>query len=319
VLQNLAILAVLSAILVLANLGERHLWARIVTIVMLGPVTLAFTVLAAISARLSFALGYGTAQQYRFSESLLLGATAGAALGLIYLVPAVQRAVARVLPIRPGSSINYAAVVLALILLLSQLSVQLFGGALSILAAEPGVSLTDFVSQEVLLAVLAPVGVGLLVRRSPSQTADRLGLRPPKAWWWWAVAVAAIVPAILLAQAIDNLGTALDPAAANRINEVTRAVFKSLNNPAAVVWLGISAGVGEELLFRGALQPRLGLVATSVLFTAVHTQYGITFASLEVFILGLAVGLLRDRAGLLPCIVAHAGYDIAVGILSLPH
>jgi membrane protease YdiL (CAAX protease family) len=315
---TVATLAVLAVVLVIANLGEKHLWARIVTIVTLGPATIGLLILFGLLTRLSFLTGTIKASDYRFFQSFVIGAVAGATLGLLYLVPSVQRAVARLIPLRPGSTVHYAAVVLALILLLSQLSVQLFGGALSIVAAEHP-TLADFVSQEVLLFVLAPIGVGFLVRRSLSETAERLALRWPKPRWWWLVAVGAIVPAILIVTAIDFLGTAVDPAGARQINDVTKAVFVSLNNPLAVVLLGLSAGIGEEMLFRGALQPRFGLLLTALLFTMVHTQYGITFASLEVFLLGIGVGLLRDRAGLPICIVAHAGYDIAVGMLSLMH
>ena len=80
--------------------------------------------------------------------------------------------------------------------------------------------------------------------------------------------------------------------------------------------IGVLAGVCEETLFRGALVPRLGVVVTAVLFAALHTQYAITFATLEVFVLGIGLGLLRVRSGsTLPCMVTHAGYNIAVGLL----
>ena len=39
-------------------------------------------------------------------------------------------------------------------------------------------------------------------------------------------------------------------------------------------------------------------------------------ATLEVFVLGIGLGLLRVRSGsTLPCMVTHAGYNIAVGLL----
>jgi membrane protease YdiL (CAAX protease family) len=36
-----------------------------------------------------------------------------------------------------------------------------------------------------------------------------------------------------------------------------------------------------------------------------------------VFVLGIGLGWLRVRSGTLTAIVAHAGYDIAVGLVSL--
>ena len=43
-----------------------------------------------------------------------------------------------------------------------------------------------------------------------------------------------------------------------------------------ILTLGLAAGIGEETLFRGALQPRFGLLITSLLFALLHSQYGIT-------------------------------------------
>jgi len=80
----------------------------------------------------------------------------------------------------------------------------------------------------------------------------------------------------------------------------------------------VLAGVVEESLFRGALLPRFGIVVTAILFAALHIQYAVSFATLEVFVLGLGLGWLRVRSGsTLTCMVTHAGYDIAVGFLSL--
>src|SRR5207245_1536466 len=73
----------------------------------------------------------------------------------------------------------------------------------------------------------------------------------------------------------------------------------------------------ERLGLLSPRQKRWWLVA--VLGIAVfHPQYAVSVASLEVFTLGLGLGWLRVRAGsILPGMVTHAGYDIAVGFLSL--
>jgi len=43
--------------------------------------------------------------------------------------------------------------------------------------------------------------------------------------------------------------------------------------PGLMLLLGLSAGIGEEITLRGALQPKLGLALTSLLFAALHVQY----------------------------------------------
>ena len=80
-----------------------------------------------------------------------------------------------------------------------------------------------------------------------------------------------------------------------------------------VVVIAIAAGVGEELLFRGALQPEIGLVPASLVFGALHTGGRGTLAfGCWVAVMGAALGWLAvATGGLLAPIVAHALYDAA--------
>lgn len=284
----------------LANYGERSAPARIVSI--------ALTVLVAVLWARGAAVLFGQV------VGLLMLAALGASL--LYLIPRVQRAVARWLPLRPGSPVHYTALTLALLLLAFQLGTQLSVDVLSVLAHSAPFSLADLLVQEIPLIVIAGLGVGYLVRRSWPETIDRLGLRPRRRSWW-AYAALAVVVFLAIGWGIDNLATWLTPEAQKRVNDASQVVFHSLNNAPAVFLLGLTAGVAEELIFRGAMLPRFGILLTSLLFAAVHTQYGITFATLEVFLIGLGLGWLRWRAGTLACIVSHAGYDIVVGLLAL--
>jgi len=59
-----------------------------------------------------------------------------------------------------------------------------------------------------------------------------------------------------------------------------------------VATLGLAAALGEETLFRGALQPRFGLWATALIFALVHSNYGISLSTVVVFILGIVLGLI---------------------------
>jgi len=84
-------------------------------------------------------------------------------------------------------------------------------------------------------------------------------------------------------------------------------------NLAASILLGVSAGVGEELLVRGALQPRAGLFWASVLFACGHVQYT-WFGMLTILLLGLALGFVRARANTTTAIVVHALYDMIAAL-----
>ena len=72
--------------------------------------------------------------------------------------------------------------------------------------------------------------------------------------------------------------------------------------------LAAASSVGEELFFRGALLPAVGLVPSSALFAAMHLRAQRRFLpwTLMSFIMGLAMGLMYMKLGDLGApIVAH--------------
>lgn len=78
-----------------------------------------------------------------------------------------------------------------------------------------------------------------------------------------------------------------------------------------IIVISLLAGLGEELLFRGVLQPMVGLLGASVIFGAVHVGgrgflgYGVWAACI-----GACLGILMNvTGGLLAPVVAHALYD----------
>ena len=66
--------------------------------------------------------------------------------------------------------------------------------------------------------------------------------------------------------------------------------------------LGLRAGIGEEVLVRGALQPRTGLFWASLLFAAGHVQYT-WFGMLTILALGVTLGLVRRSSNTTTAIV----------------
>ncbi len=85
---------------------------------------------------------------------------------------------------------------------------------------------------------------------------------------------------------------------------------------AVVFMAGVAiAGVTEELLFRGLLQPRIGIAASSALFTAMHAfQYdalGLWFVGA----LSLAMGAVARRWGLGASIAMHVAHNVLTGVL----
>ena len=276
----------------------------------LSAIALLAGLLVSVNNALQYAVGSVRPEEFRTNELVGIPLTIAGAVGLLYLWPPVQRAVARVIPVRPGSPVMYLTVVLGLLLVSQQVGAQVQSG--------PPLTFGYLLAQDVPLLILCFVGVGIFVRRSPRSATERLGLVSPHRKRWWLVAVLGIGVFIAVAFAIEAVANVVSPSQQKQVTDVTTVLFSHFNNPAAIIFLGVLAAVVEETLFRGALLPRFGIVISSVLFAALHTQYALSFATLEVFVLGLGLGWLRVRAAsVVPGMVTHAGYDIAVGFLSL--
>src|SRR5205085_7453854 len=69
--------------------------------------------------------------------------------------------------------------------------------------------------------------------------------------------------------------------------------------------LGLSAGIGEEITMRGALQPKLGIPLTALVFASLHVQYS-WYGMVVIFLLGMLLGGIRKRANTSTAMVVHA-------------
>jgi membrane protease YdiL (CAAX protease family) len=99
------------------------------------------------------------------------------------------------------------------------------------------------------------------------------------------------------------------------------ASFRDLLGPLApreVMILALASSIGEELLFRGALLPWLGVWVQAIIFAGLHVGPGKRFLpwTLHAFVLGLAFGALAEETGNLGGpIAAH----FAINFLNLRH
>lgn len=91
----------------------------------------------------------------------------------------------------------------------------------------------------------------------------------------------------------------------------------NLITPVGAVLIGITAGLGEELAVRGLLQPRIGLIASNLVFTGFHAfQYGVD-GLLSVFIVGTILGLVRARTNTTTSAIVHGVYDFVLVMTSV--
>lgn len=250
----------------------------------------------------------------RFSPpaALIMFVTAVVAASLIRYP--TRAAISRVLPIDPASAIDATALVLSSVVVGSQLASQ---AAVDVLAqqARSGVALTplDVVLQEIPFLLAAVLGVGLFIRRPPRAALVRLGVvLPTGAQVILALAAAGVFYGV--GNGVDALGHVITPGLADKVDAANHRLFGQLDDPVGIVTIALSAGICEELLFRGAMQPRLGVLWTSLVFAAVHTQYGLSLDTLAVFVLAIGLGLLRRFANTTTSTICHVAYNALVGI-----
>ncbi|NIV38366.1 MAG: CPBP family intramembrane metalloprotease, partial [Anaerolineae bacterium] len=241
-----------------------------------------------------------------------------ALLAFLPLLPQIRQWLARWLPINPDSLVHMTALVFAIYQIGLSLGQMALLGNLKVLAnSEELLTIWDVVLSGIPLVLFALAGVGLLIRRRGPGTWQRLGLRRPT----WKQLLAAVGIAVLLLGfdfLVSWVWQGLDPAGYDMLEKVNENLFGGLATVGGAIALGLSAGISEELLFRGAVQPRLGLLLTTVLFTIGHLQYGLTLATLQVFVIGLVFGLMRKRTGsVIVCMVSHATYNMVGTLLGM--
>jgi hypothetical protein len=187
------------------------------------------------------------------------------------------------------------------------------------LMSEAGLDLGDlmkgagFAGELLGYVVLAFGAVGFLVPRDLRQTLDRLGLRGLSASDLIACGVGLLV-LIVLNVGAERVQQHFFPELWASDQAAVKAIAGQLT-VAQSLMLGLSAGIGEEITMRGALQPRLGIVWTSLLFAALHVQYS-WFGMIIVLMIGCALGVLRQRTNTTSAMVVHVVFDL-IGVLAI--
>jgi hypothetical protein len=192
----------------------------------------------------------------------------------------------------------------------------LFGEMMEVISGDgqPLLSLGGLISQLAGEVAIALAAVGLWVSRTPRETWARLGLGRMGGRDWLVAAVGLAV-LLVLNVVLESAQKAWFPELAKQDQAMIELMTRDLSL-ATVLVLGVSAGVGEELLMRGALQPRTGIVWASVIFAVAHVQYtwfGIAFVAM----VGIGLGLIRLKSNTTTAIVVHGLYDIILAGASL--
>ena len=164
-----------------------------------------------------------------------------------------------------------------------------------------------------LLSLIFYTGLSYLVfrylREEPLAAAFRQGVAWQQQLGWGLLggAVAALIIAFLAGR--DPVRRVLDDF------YIFRQISRMSMSPFDRLQVSLFAGVGEELLFRGALQPVLGIWITSIIFVGIHGYFKFRtgahiFFGLMMFSLSMLLGILYQELGLISAMTAHAVYDV---------
>ena len=300
-----------ALLVIAANYAEKHEWLKRWLTVLLFVLNLVVLLAAAGSVLLS--------TQAVVDQGTITGGDAGGTVGLSYLVasvvalvllvPAARRGLSRIINISPDSSVHLLALTTAVYFLAisAPWGWRGLGAGASLPLAGP-LSSWDLALGSIMMVLLAIAGVGLVTRRSWSQTLARLKLHPLTSRQIGGCAL-VIVGLLALDRTVVWLWAVYLPENFELVQSLNTQLLSGLMTPLGAIVIAVASGLGEESLFRGALQPRFGIVLTSVLFALAHVQYALSPALVEILVISVVLGLLRRRFNLTACILVHAGYN----------
>ncbi|MDX1616448.1 MAG: CPBP family intramembrane glutamic endopeptidase [Candidatus Promineifilaceae bacterium] len=236
--------------------------------------------------------------------------------GVLTAITPVRRLLGRVMPLDADSTVHALALILSGYLV-GQGALTLSQGGLAGLAeTTSSASVGLVVVQAILFAGIALLGVGALIRRGGPSLRQRLGLTWPSPREL-LIGLAAIAGLVVLQGIGGALWAVTNPEQAEILESVNATLLGDFDTVGEWLILALAAGIGEELLFRGALQPVLGLGFTAVLFASVHIQFGYSAIMLIIVGLALVLGFIRRRYSTTLAVFVHAGYNFTLGLLSL--
>lgn len=227
-----------------------------------------------------------------------------------------RETLSRYMPIRPESPVHTLALLLSGFLTGSTIFTLTQGGLEGVAETAGAASIGAILIQFLLFFLVAIFGVGLFTRRDMIAVQERLGLTVPTGRQL-LVGTRWIVILVIVQWIFGAISTILNPGQVELLEEISGSLLGEIDTVWEWLVLALTTGIGEELLFRGALQPILGLPFTAALFAIAHIQYGISPITLAVLIIGLALGKIRRDSNTTVAIFVHAGYNFMLGMLAM--
>ncbi len=132
--------------------------------------------------------------------------------------------------------------------------------------------------------------------------------------WYWQAAIGLIL-GVILGKSAQYIVTR--PFLKETERKYSNLIRKLKLTHAQIIFISFCAGFGEELLFRGSIQPLLGIWVTALLFVAIHGYLNPTNWKISVYGLFMTVaiallGYCTVYLGILTACVAHMMIDVVL-------
>lgn len=243
----------------------------------------------------------------------------GLGLGLgLPMLRQFRRGIARVTPMDPASPIDFSALalLLAIVAFLGFSLLTVDGDEAAVPELTTGAAISSLIINFLAFVGLAYVAVGYRNYRNGADATARLGLRKPTLMEV-GIGLAAVIPAFVFSMIGSLLTSVFQPDVVERLTETIENMTSGVQNPLGALLLGLCTGIGEEILFRGAIQPRFGILLTTIFWTVLHTQYELTWVIVGLLLMGIMLGLIRKHYGTTAAIITHAVYNALVVLLQM--
>lgn len=258
-------------------------------------------------------------------QILALAFCATALISGMFLLPSTRRVLARLTGWDMSAPQHILGIWLFIVMLFINMAFLLAASSYAIMLVANGAGasnqLLSELARECSYILITFLGAGLYFRRNLQEVMTRLGLdRLPEHFssFWMALGVtgAGVLLSVLGAIVLQHVDGKLYGQVQYTLNAAL-PLFNTGSIEALILTLviGIVAGAGQELLFRGLLQPVFGLIPTALLYTVMHGQYGLSPVLAIVFMMGLGFGWLRQKYGTWVAITAHILYTIVAILL----
>lgn len=167
------------------------------------------------------------------------------------------------------------------------------------------------------LIILAVAGCGIFITRKPKEVLTRLGLVRPEGWH---IGIALLMIAFTFTYDYVWSQFTGSTGVGGKLSTYNAGTFSASGGAGGAAFLalatGICAGLGEEILMRGGLQPVLGIIPAGILHGVLHGQFQhAPILIVQIAGWSCAMGVVRKYTNTTTTIITHATYNFLTTFL----